>query len=604
MKKKLRLTVLLLAAALLLSACSMSRSELAEFLDGSTVQSRKKQAEAGRNGEAETGDAVEEHREPTGTGRDNIVPFEEIEYVRPSVAAMEARVDKIKALLAEDSDPDTVMAELDRCWEDYYTFYTMYTLAEICAYRDMTDAAWAEEYDYCDAASDDVERIIDELYIACAKSDMGERLERDYFGEGFLDYYGSDYTGLTDEAYAALLRQETALLNEYRQLRSGVTVDYRGEEVSYYDLTEDPSLSDAEYYAAVDAYYEKYTPIFGDLYIRLVKVRNELAAYCGYESYGDYAFDVLYGRDYTAEEAEALAADIRTYIAPLYEETIENGSWGRVSYDELDEDGLVRLLGAAAEEMGGDVAETWRFLDDYHLYDVKVSSKKVDMSFQDYLEDYEAPFALVKTWGSTEDLLSFAHEFGHCVDAYVNYNDTYSLELAETFSQGMEYLTLCHLDGAANAETVENLTRMKLLDTLDTYAQQGSFADFEQQVYSLPEEKLTVENINAISLQTAKDYGYFEAGSEDYYAMSWIDITHFFEQPWYVISYCVSNDAAFQIYQAELAEPGEGLALYEAILPRESDEFLVTIEEQGAMESPFAPGRMESTAELIREALD
>ena len=121
---------------------------------------------------------------------------------------------------------------------------------------------------------------------------------------------------------------------------------------------------------------------------------------------------------------------------------------------------------------------------------------------------------------------------------------------------------------------------------------------------SLPEEELTVENLNAISLQTAKDYGYFEEGAEDYYAMSWIDITHFFEQPWYVISYCVSNDAAFQIYQAELAEAGAGLALYEAILPRESDGFLDTIEEQGGMESPFAAGRMESTAALIREALD
>lgn len=586
MKKKAHLAALLLAAALLLSACSMSQAELAELTggDGKTT--------------------VGTDREPTWTGRDDIVPFEEIEYVRPNVDALRARADKTAAMLANGSDLDEIMEELDRCWEDYYSFYTMLTLSEICCYRDMTDAAWGEEYDFCEEASDDVERIIDELCIACAGSDQAKRLEKEYFGEGFLAYYGSDYTGLTDETYAGLLRQEKTLLNEYRRLRSGATVDYQGEEVSYYDLTEDPMLSDEEYYAAMNAYYEKYTPLFGDLYIRLVKVRNELAAYCGYDSYGDYAFEVLYGRDYTAEEAAALTADIRTCIAPLYAEAIRNGSWNRISYDALDEAGLVRLLGTAAEQMGGDIAKTWSFLRDYHLYDVTVSSKKVDLSFQDYLEDYEAPYAMVKTWGTVEDLLSFAHEFGHCVDAYVNYNDTYSLELAETFSQGMEYLTLCHLDGAASAETVENLTRMKLLDTLDTYAQQGSFADFEQQVYSLPEEELTVENINAISLQTAKDYGYFEADSEDYYAMSWIDITHFFEQPWYVISYCASNDAAFQIYQLELAEAGAGLAVYEAILPRETDEFLVTIEEQGGLESPFAPGRMESTAALIREALN
>ena len=582
-KKRLALTALLLAAALLLSACGMSQGDLKEFLDAN---------------------APEADRELTWTGRDNIVPFEEIEYVRPNVAAMEARADKAAAMLEGGSDLDEVIEAVDRCWADYYTFYTMYTVAEIYAYRDMTDADWAAEFDACEASVTDVERIVDELCIACAHSDQAETLEKEYFGEGFLDYYGADYTGLTDETYANLLRQETALLNEYRQLRSGVTVDYRGEEVSYYDLTADPNLSDEEYYDAVEADYEKYTPLFGDLYIRLVKVRNELAAYCGYDSYGDYAFDIRYGRDYTAAEAEELAAEIRTYIAPLYAETIEDGSWSRVSYDSLDEAELVWLLGTAAEQMGGDIAEVWNFLDDYHLYDVSVSTKKVDMSFQDYLEDYEAPYALVKTWGEVDDLLSFAHEFGHCVDAYVNYNDTYSLELAETFSQGMEYLLLCHLEGEMGRAAVDNLTRIKMLDTLDTYAQQGSFADFEQQVYSLPEEELTVENLNAISLQTAKDYGYFEEGAEDYYAMSWIDITHFFEQPWYVISYCVSNDAAFQIYQAELAEAGAGLALYEAILPRESDGFLDTIEEQGGMESPFATGRMESTAALIREALD
>ena len=112
-----------------------------------------------------------------------------------------------------------------------------------------------------------------------------------------------------------------------------------------------------------------------------------------------------------------------------------------------------------------------------------------------------------------------------------------------------------------------------------------------------------MEKINDISLQVAKDYGYYTEGYDDYYAKSWIDITHFFEYPYYVISYCVSNDAAFQLYEREQAEQGSGLAVYNDLLPRDHDGFLETITEQGGLESPFAPGRMASTAAVIRAAL-
>jgi len=187
------------------------------------------------------------------------------------------------------------------------------------------------------------------------------------------------------------------------------------------------------------------------------------------------------------------------------------------------------------------------------------------------------------------------------VDSYVNYNDTYSLDIAEIYSQAMEYLALCVLEGELKESDLKNLTKMKLLDTLDTYAQQGSFVDFERQVYALPEEELTVERINEISLQTSIDYGYMEEGYEEYYSRSWIDIVHFFEYPCYVVSYCVSCDAAFQIYQAELAEPDSGIELFNRILPRDYDGFSETLELQGEMANPFDAGRMKSTADVIRD---
>ena len=79
-------------------------------------------------------------------------------------------------------------------------------------------------------------------------------------------------------------------------------------------------------------------------------------------------------------------------------------------------------------------------------------------------------------------------------------------------------------------------------------------------------------------------------------------IGHFYTDPLYIISYVVSNDAAFQLYQMEKEEPGTGLALFEQELATEQTYFLSFVEEAG-LESPFAPGRVEKVRQLLESVL-
>ena len=69
-----------------------------------------------------------------------------------------------------------------------------------------------------------------------------------------------------------------------------------------------------------------------------------------------------------------------------------------------------------------------------------------------------------------------------------------------------------------------------------------------------------------------------------------------------MISYCVSADAAIQIAQRELEEPGTGVACYEDILDWHEDAFLSEVERVG-LESPFAPGRARSNLDLVEDLL-
>lgn len=43
----------------------------------------------------------------------------------------------------------------------------------------------------------------------------------------------------------------------------------------------------------------------GEIFLRMIAVRNQIAKNAGYSNYGDYAYAVVYDRDYTQKEIQA-----------------------------------------------------------------------------------------------------------------------------------------------------------------------------------------------------------------------------------------------------------------------------------------------------------
>ena len=143
------------------------------------------------------------------------------------------------------------------------------------------------------------------------------------------------------------------------------------------------------------------------------------------------------------------------------------------------------------------------------------------------------------------------------------------------------------------------LTKMKMLDSLCIYVEQSAYAAFEHRVYTMPTEDVTAENILALFEEVAADYGLDTWGMD---SRDYVTITHFYTNPLYTISYVVSNDAAFQLYQMEQEKPGTGLKLYKNNLNCGDIPFLTFIEEAG-LTSPFTPGRAASIRQTMEEIL-
>lgn len=535
--------------------------------------------------------------------------FDELEYSRPdldlalknidaaraAVQAMEGG--KLKQLFRLRGARDA----LNTVFEDYYHLETMMTLSRIRSDRDVTDDYYAAETAWCSDAMVTYYAELEELFTECAASDASEMLERFCLGEDFLDDYGDDY--VLSETLTDLRRQENDLVTRYYAKLNSAKVNIGGRDYTFdelYDAVDAGTLGVSEE-QAYEQYYTAVNAELGELYIQLVRVREAIAAELGYDDYRQLACDEN-GYDYDPDEVAAYTDAIQEILVPLAEEGWDSGRLRDAYYGTADQDAedSLEAVTQMAETLGGDFADAMDFMLEYDLFDVSVSGKKTPDSYEVYLNDWEAPYLFTDSTGYAEDTLTIAHEFGHYTDDFVYYGAYHGTDTSETLSQGMEYLALEYLQ---DDDLRESLTAWKLADVLQLYTQQGSFNAFEEQVYALPDEELTLENVNAIALQTTKDFG-VESGYGDVTdAASWVTITHFFEAPFYILSYMTSDSAAIQFYEQELQKAGEGLDLYRQVLNAADDYSFTELMTHHGLRDPLSREQVQAIAQLIQTEL-
>ena len=556
-----------------------------------------KHIEGGAGGTAE----LPKRKNYQGDGYIDMVPFPEMEYTRPDGDAILKRMDDlIQALETRrdcKSDNARTLNALDAVYGDQYTFMTMQTLAEIHSDLDQTDKSWLEEVRYCDDLSIELSQKYRELMYACAASAQHDPIEA-YLGEGSLDGYEGSYS--YPEKLVELQRRESALESDYYEQYADFVLVYEGEEYEAQDFLNAAYAGDIDLApeAAADYYYGALNDVLAPIYVELVQVRQAVAAESGYDSYIEYAYDNN-GRDYTPADTEDYVAAIRSELVPLYEAAVENGTYSdAIDTMRAKANRCLDLVARAADAMGGYQREAMEYMLAYDLCDVEKSSRKYAGSYEIYLEDYESPFVLVNSEGYIEDALTIAHEFGHFTDDFVNYGVGKSIDLNETISQGMEYLTLFYLD---DEDVAGELADYKLIDALRLYAEQGSYNAFEEAVYAENPDTLTVERVNEISLQVSRDFGLIGGWNDDYYAKSWVDISHFFEQPFYVISYCASDSAAFQLYEMEQDEKGLGVDTLNDFIDIATEEEFLDVCADCGFTDPLSAETIRGIAETIRD---
>lgn len=552
MQLKKRLVALLLALAMLVSLCGCDIYDVYDIYDAFFAEYDENAAEL----ISKTGNG----------GRDNIVSFDEMEYKRPDIDALKAKAQDVEELLGNFFKVKDVIIELDKFVDLYNNFYTMMNLACVRYDMDTQDEFYFEEYSYCTEAAGDVEYLTDELLLDCSNSSMCDYLDKHFF-DGLLEeqYSVTDGTGYTpSDELAELERMEAELESDYSELYADYSDDFDNGR------------------------FKKQNSEIGKIYIELIKLRHDIAEQRNMKSYEELAY-LDNGRDYTAADLDGYIEAIKQFIVPLYKKADSKKMYDRSLVSAMSPKTALSTVTGTMEGLNKDIDEALGYMLKYKLYDTGMSDSKYDQSYVLYLNDYDSPFLFCSPSGYSDTVLTIVHEFGHYVDGYLNYGLNDSVDTSEVFSQGMEYLLLCNMDD------VEQLTRYKMLDELELYAYQACLNEFEHQAYAMDEKELTVKGLNSLYSELLKEYGL----TDDYKGLDWISVTHLFTSPFYVISYCVSDSAAFELYNMELKKSGSGLEMYMKLLEESTSyDFLDLLEECGMRSAISADTVKEISATL------
>ena len=496
------------------------------------------------------------------------VAFADMEYVRPDLTEYQSLLDRCMDGAKTDTDVDELMEKVYAFYEAYYSYVTNYSLANIHYYLDMSDTYWQNEYTFCTENSSQIDAGLDNLFYALAKSSLKEQLEADeFFGDGFFDDYSGE--SIWDEQFTSMMEQQTKLQNQYDGLCAEA-------------ISQDPYSN---------KFYEGTGREMAEIFVDLVALRGEIARYAGYDNFLDFAYDFYYNRDYTPEQATSYTEDVQELLVELYLD-IPSDAWDPMR-EKWSEKKMYSYVEECANAMGGTVADAFALMTEGGYYDISYSKNKYDASFEVFLPSYAVPFLFVNPTGTGRDPMTFAHEFGHFCNDYASVGRVGGIDVAEVFSQSMEYLSLFY------GKDTEKLEKMKMADSLAVFVEQSAYASFENQVYLLDEKELTVENVQKLFAQVGDDFGFSQYGWD---GRNFVHINHFFIAPVYIISYVVSNDAAMQIYQAEHKKEGAGLKLFEDNLASQEPTFLAFVKSAG-LQSPFVEGRVEQLRETFEDVL-
>lgn len=527
------------------------------------------------------------------------VTLADMKYERPDIDGMLAAMDDLQKGIDKGKDAEGLIADYQAIQDQYSHADSMLSLAYLLYAFDVTNTTYRDEYSYLQSALSELDGKMQTVSAALFESsDQVQQLARDSFGEGYVNAIIGD-DSYDESTIQDLLDQEEQLTLAYDNLSATFTLLDNGTRWSYADIANDVSLSSEEYYRLYDAYCAALNEQAGPIYLKQIALRTEIAKRLGYTSYATYCYDT-YGRDYSPEDARALHAAVKQYIAPVFIKASEKKDTSDLDAANFPEDAFFSALSSSANAFSPLLSEPVTYMLQNRLYDVSDSNTKMDTNFTTYVADYRAPFIFAHWTGSADNVTTILHELGHFTNYYLNavvgYTAGDSLDLAEVDAQALVLLLFQDYE-AFYGDLADQARTAALIDAMYAILSGCMEDEFQQDVYENP--NMTLDQMNDLYASLAEEYGLQQVYG--YQGTEWVLISHTFQTPMYYISYAVSMVPALELFDLAQSDMDSAKNAYFNIITRKSYETLGDVLKRNGLASVFDKNTIREIASILKE---
>ncbi|MGN0813748.1 MAG: hypothetical protein ACI4MH_00775 [Candidatus Coproplasma sp.] len=407
--------------------------------------------------------------------------------------------------------------------EDKYLYVNAQSIIALAIYDlDNTDSNWN---DYISAYNADRDCL-------SALNETRKRLH-----EAGCRYDSVTFKNLTEKQIAQLLRADTATDREIAEL------SVKNQEIQ-------------REIGGMDVYASTFMDEGGALYEKLVANNQRIAQLNDYENYYEYAREELYFRDWDGEDIAEFCKYVKEYIVPLSNRmTRRYGDLtDKLTADQLKQaDIIVSDLRISELEtdyvsmyfnsFGGALSERFNALTDKNTTLFAESANGSVKAYTDYIGYYGEPFCFFGASGYSQSVNTYVHEAGHYASAYAYLWNSIPLDLAETFSQGNEFLFLAFMQGYLDEEVYEYCVIYRLASGLYGIIQNAFINEFEYRVYG-SETALTAADYKTLIAELGVEYGMSDSAAVTAPFILNVAATY----PCYYVSYALSGVSALDLF--------------------------------------------------------
>ncbi len=557
--------------------------------------------------------------------------FEEIPLKKPSYKILERQITALIKELKDAKDVKEaikVINKLDKIMSKFETESTVISIRYSC---NTNDPVIAKANDALDEMGPLVSNLLFNWNQVLVNHKFRQELE-----QKFTPYYFQMIENSLksfDEKIIPEMIEINKLSSQYDRILGTAEIEFQGKIYNLSQMgkfaTSKERMVRKEATIAVDNWFGAHEKEIGDIYSKLVELRNTSAKKLGYKNFVELGYLSLGRVDYDAKMVANYRKQIADTIVPIAQKLyraqakrlgIPFNKMATFDYNLNFLSGNPRLAGDSHylvetatkmyENMSKESGEFFHLMRDKHLLDLEARPGKQPGGYMTYMPDYKYPFIFSNFNGTQSDVDVLTHEVGHALQGYLSSNIKPSdfrsptLEACEIHSMSMEFFAWPYMNGFFG-EDEEKYRYSHLADAIEFLPYGITIDEFQHWVYEHPhathEERCAA--FKEIEERYTPHKHYLPEQKCFGHGATWMRQSHIFGSPFYYIDYTLAQVCAFQFLNAMNKDYAKAWKKYIKLCKCGGKYPFVTLLKKNHLLNPFEDGNVRKIVKPLIKVL-